>query len=330
MNHDGHSMEDLRKLQPTTVAIDKLIEGEPLRSAGIDSDHVRLLMDCDGDLPPILVQQSTMRVIDGTHRVFAARALGYTEISAYLLDVDDTTALLYGIAANISHGLPLSLSDRKTAALRIMRLHPDWSDRALGRACGLSGKTIAALRVTQESDLAAPRLRIGLDGRARPVDGSTGRQLVREILERKPNAPLRQVAKEAGVSTGTVRKVRAETSPTAGGSQGAAQVREADQPTRQRAVPSEYPEREHIARMEMDPERILDNLRRDPSLRYRVKGRDLLRLLYRGPVLAAGSAVVDEIPAHCIPAVARLTRMYAHEWLALSMLLESRARKEAA
>jgi ParB-like chromosome segregation protein Spo0J len=327
---DDHARADVRELPTTMIALDQLLAGESLRSSGINADHVRVLMDCDGELPPILVQQSTMRVIDGMHRLFAARAKGYDEIRAHLLDVNDTTAFLYGVAANISHGLPLSLSDRKSAALRVMRLYPDWSDRALGRACGLSGKTVAALRAPQESDLAASDRRIGLDGRARPVDGSAGRRLVRAILERKPEAPLRQIAKEAGVSAGTVRKVRDDMGLRANRSHGAAPVRPADEAARQRVVPSEYAQRGHPARMEIDPERILNNLRRDPSLKYRAKGRDLLRLLYRGPVLALGKDVVDAVPAHCIPAVARLTRLYAQEWLALSTLLENRARKDAA
>ncbi|GAA4463344.1 ParB N-terminal domain-containing protein [Phytohabitans houttuyneae] len=327
---DGHSPTDVRNFPVTTIPLDRLLAGEALRSYGIDADHVRVLMDHDGELPPILVQRSTMRVIDGMHRLHAARAKGCAEIHAHLLDVDDTAAFLYGVAANVSHGLPLSLADRKSAALRVMRLYPDWSDRALGRACGLSGKTVAALRATQESGLGATGRRIGLDGRARPVNGSAGRLLARQILERTPQAPLRQVAKEAGVSTGTVRKVRDEMGLRANSAHSTAPVHAADDPARPNARPSEYSHRGRPARTEMDPERILENLRRDPSLKYRAKGRDLLRLLYRGPVLAVASEVVDEIPAHCIPAVAHLSRLYAQEWLALSTLLEDRARKDAA
>lgn len=40
----------------------------------------------------------------------------------------------------------VSLAERKTAAARIIELHPRWSDRVMAVAAGLSPKTGAALR----------------------------------------------------------------------------------------------------------------------------------------------------------------------------------------
>jgi ParB-like chromosome segregation protein Spo0J len=338
VNGNYDPLSDVRKLPTITIDLGRIRSGELLRSNGIDEHHVRLLMDCDDELPPILVQQNTMRVIDGMHRLHAARAMGRSRISAHLIEVDDNTAFLYGVAANITHGLPLSLADRRAAALRMMQLYPEWSDRALGRVCGLSGKTVAALRARDVADADTPNRRIGLDGRVRPVDGTLGRRVARELLAAKPTAPLRQIAREAGVSPGTVHRVRIEMGLASVGRAGPTPLQPAGiteswrgprRPVSDRPAPDLERQMKAVY-IEMDPRQILENLRQDPSLKYRDKGRELLRLLHPRPVLEVGREFVDVIPAHCVPAIARLTRLYAQEWLILANMLENRARQEVA
>src|SRR5262249_49349833 len=58
------------------VAVSVLRAGETPRLAGEDPEHVRALAECEEELPPILVDRSTMRVIDGAHRLQAARLRG--------------------------------------------------------------------------------------------------------------------------------------------------------------------------------------------------------------------------------------------------------------
>jgi len=316
------------KAPAVELPLNQLRPGAYIRVAGINEDHVRALADWDGELPPIVVQRSTMRVIDGVHRVKAAKLRGDTSIRARLVDLSDQAAFVESVTANIGHGLPLSLSDRKAAAARMMTLFPQWSDRALGRACGLSGETISAFRL--RSGAGEPERRIGLDGKSRPVDSGPGRRVARELLDAHPDATLREIAREAGVSPGTVRKVRDSMRADNQG-RGNAPVRSADEPMRRSVKPSVAQSRQPWRpQIEMDSERILDNLSRDPSLRYQAMGRDLLRLLHRGRVHPPEREVVDVLPAHCISAVARLTRLYAQQWLALSTHLEDRARDVAA
>ena len=45
-----------------------------------DLDHARALADRFDDCPPILVERGTSTIIDGLHRVLAARMLGRTTI----------------------------------------------------------------------------------------------------------------------------------------------------------------------------------------------------------------------------------------------------------
>src|SRR5688500_4401599 len=157
-----------------TVAL--LHPADSPRSAGEDEDHAQRLAEVDEPLPPILVHRQTMRVVDGMHRLRAAQIRGATEIAVRFFDGSTIQAYVRGVEENIAHGLPLTLSDRRAAARRILRSCPDWSDRAIARCTGLSAKRVGVLR--ERTTAALPQLdrRIGLDGKSRPVDPSEGRR----------------------------------------------------------------------------------------------------------------------------------------------------------
>ena len=67
-----------------------------------------------------------MRVVDGMHRLQAARLNGAKTIVARFFHGDDEAAFVEAVKSNIAHGLPLSLADRKAASLRIITAHPPW------------------------------------------------------------------------------------------------------------------------------------------------------------------------------------------------------------
>ena len=77
-----------------------------------------------------------MKVVDGMHRVLAARMRGDTRISARFFQGDEQDAFLLSIILNRRHGLPLTRADRAAAVERILRSHPEWSDRALAALAG--------------------------------------------------------------------------------------------------------------------------------------------------------------------------------------------------
>jgi ParB-like nuclease domain len=155
--------------EPALIRIDALRSGDSPRLKGISSEHARTLAESAGCLPPILVQKGTMRVIDGMHRVHAARLQGQRDIRAYLVECDDDESFLTAVSANLAHGLPLTLADRKAAACRIVRAHPAWSDRAIAEAAGLSDKTVGSLRRQLAGSVPWSRWRLGKDGRVRPL-----------------------------------------------------------------------------------------------------------------------------------------------------------------
>jgi hypothetical protein len=149
-------------------------------------------------------------VIDGVHRVAAARMLGLLRIDASLFTGGPDAALIEFVRRNVQHGLPLTLRERKWAATRVLRVHPDWSDRRIAGICALSPKTVGRLRAHDGSDAeGVPQsVRVGRDNRLRPVNGVSARARVAKALEENPGASLRSVAAKVGVSPETVRSVR--------------------------------------------------------------------------------------------------------------------------
>ena len=121
-----------------TVPLAELLVGYSARLVRVDDDHVALLMEVLERLPPIIVNEATMTVIDGVHRAEAFRRVGRTEIRAVLYSGDETGAQVIAVQANVRHGKPLSRVERQAAAVGLLRRCPDRSDRWIGEVFGLS------------------------------------------------------------------------------------------------------------------------------------------------------------------------------------------------
>jgi hypothetical protein len=193
--------------RPEPVALADLRPGASPRLQGEDEAHARLLAAAPGELPPILVHRPTMRVIDGMHRVTAASLRGHRHILALFFDGLWDDAFVEAVRRNVTHGKPLTQQERERAAERILTTHPQWSDRVVAEACGMSPRTVARLRRVVRPARSTV-VRVGRDGRARPTDTTAGRLQAAEIMRERPEASLREVAELAGTSVGTARDVR--------------------------------------------------------------------------------------------------------------------------
>jgi ParB-like chromosome segregation protein Spo0J len=318
--------EDLEALgsgcKPESVRIAALVRTGSPRSGGLDSAHVQRLVEADWPLPPILVHRPTMRIIDGFHRVAAAVQMGIDEIDAYVIDGSVESMFVLAVRANVTHGLPLSLADRRTAADRILCTHADWSDRAIASATGLSAKTVRGIRCASGEH---PQLhkRLGRDGRLRPLNASAGRRLAAELLASTPGASLREIAAAAGVSPGTVRDVRARLSrgedPVPTGIEPGGARRHA-----QRKVPGGQAD---SAPSDLIP--ILVTLSKDPALRMNAGGRELLRWLHAHAVCTVDSAkIVQFAPAHCVEHLIEFASRCSANWALIAADLERRAEQQ--
>jgi hypothetical protein len=252
-----------------------------------------------------------MQIIDGFHRVSAAAQKGLDEIDGIFLDEPWESAFLVAVQANVTHGLPLSLADRRAAAVKIVRTHSELSDRAVGAITGLSAKTIRDVRFSSPQAPMCDR-RVGRDGRVRPLNAAVGRQLAVEYLASHPEASLREIAAAVGISTGTARDVRARLTrgddpvPTP-----AAEKRDAhQQPGFSHPRPAltnfGYP---------ADVNPILATLSKDPALRMSNAGRELLRWLQHHAVNSIDSVkVVENVPDHCVEHLVQLASRCSANW----------------
>ncbi|MEV4514731.1 ParB N-terminal domain-containing protein [Dactylosporangium sp. NPDC049525] len=308
------------------VPIGSLLPADSPRLNGEDVEHVQMLANVETKLPPILVHQQSMRVIDGMHRLRAAQLRNDEHIEVQFFDGSEQEAFVLGVKANITHGRPLSLSDRTSAAERIMMMHPGWSDRAIATAAGLGARSVAnvRLRLRDEVDeLEGVQARTGLDGRVRPLDSADGRLRAAEFIKKHPEASLRVIARGVGLSAATVRDVRQR-------------IERGDSP-----VPSSRVRRQGQggAVREGAPgdavdligiDALVHGLKADPSLRLTDSGRRLLRwVLTKVLVPEEWQEVSDGLPPHAAYVLSNVARRCATEWQRVADDLEQRTRNMA-
>jgi ParB-like chromosome segregation protein Spo0J len=301
-----------------TVAIDLLQPGDSPRMAGQDEDHTTLLMERLGKLPPILACARTMRVIDGMHRLEAARLRGAAAIEVVLVDVSEGDAFLLGVKANIAHGLPLSRADRTAAAARILSSHPDRSDRAIARIVGLAPGTVGTIRQRSTVQNGQSNARVGRDGRVRPATAAEGRRRAAEILAARPDLPLRRVAEEAGLSLGTVHNVRRR-------------LHDGQNPVPEAAVtrrPGTARRSRGRGLKDVSWAAVRHQVIKDPAIRYASWGRELVRWLdANAATCGEWRGQVDNIPPYWIETVLDVALACRDEWQDFVAALDRRQRE---
>lgn len=300
------------------------------RLNGEDRAHIARLAEIETALPPILVDKRTMRVVDGMHRLLAASLQGRETIDAIFFDGSEADVFLRAVQENVTHGLPLSQTDRRAAAGRIIASHPHLSDRAIGQVAGLAAKTVAAIRKRSTEGELQLNARLGRDGKVRPLDSAQGRMRAAELLTKQPGSSLRDVARAAGISPATVLDVRKrlergdppapgkpDTAGNAAASGGDAHGL-ASCPGSRTALRPDAP---------ANPAAKVEKLLRDPSLRNNEQGKEMLRLLHANAVGAEQlPGVAEAVPPHCLAIIVQLARQYARMWQDFALELDGRAR----
>jgi hypothetical protein len=308
---------------PTAVPINQLKSADSPRLGGLNIDHAQSLADADAELPPIIVRRANMRIIDGMHRLNAAMLRGEDLIRVQFFEGDERDAFLLAVESNVTHGLPLKVAERRAAAARIIRSHPQMSDRSIAIVSGLAAKTVAAIRATDD-DCTQVSARIGLDGRVRPLNTADGRRIAGTMFLNHPDASLRKVARDAGISVGTARDVRERI--RRGGDPTLPRHRERSPGENGGAKSSAAGNIRRTADM-VDHHSILEQLYRDPSLRYRDSGRTLLRWLgLRAISRQDWEGIVPTIPPHCAIVIARIARGSALAWADFADVLDQLVR----
>jgi ParB-like chromosome segregation protein Spo0J len=301
--------------EPQWLPVASLLPADSPRQAGEDLDHARMLSRLDTRLPAIVVHRETMRVIDGMHRLRAVRLRGSELIQVRFFDGTEQEAFVLAVRANIAHGLPLSYEDRTHASERVIDANPGWSDRAIAAVVGLSVRTVGNIRRRMQVDRDAEQspARLGRDGRVRPLNSAEGRLRAARLIRQRPDASLREIAREAGVSPSTVSNVRLR-------------LERGDDPLperQRRPSPDDGPaDDEHVA---ADMLTLLQSLQNEPSLRFSESGRGLLRWIFSRSIRPSDwLELADKVPPHCTYIIVNLARACAAEWRQLAEDLEGR------
>ena len=316
-----------RERQLVSLLITSVFPGDSPRLGGEDAEHVAQLAELDWPLPPILVDRRSMRVIDGMHRLLAASLRGQKTIEVEFFDGTAEEAFLRAVEANVAHGLPLSQEDRRAATKRIIVSHPQMSDRAIARASGLSAKSVAAIRQKVADTTPPLKARIGIDGKARPVDNAEGRRRAAKLIAEFPLASLREVARRAGISPATVSDVRKRLAsglvPIPDGRTNKDRSKKNQGRPAARLQDANWLGGRKVREKQQSVSSLLEKLLRDPSLRMREDGRNLLRLLQRSAVERESVLkLANAVPPHCSKVVADLVGQYAAIWSNLAQELD--------
>ncbi len=308
------------------VPCGSLIRGDTPRLEGENLEHVQALAEVQASWPPVLVHRGTMRVIDGMHRLLAAQLRADQTIRVRFFDGGEDDAFIAAVRENVAHGLPLTLADRRAAALRIIGSQSQRSDRWIGEVTGLSPGTVSAIRHRAGTPGADDTARVGRDGRVRPLSTVEGRLRARQEIIQNPGASLRQIARAAGISPATAKDVRdrllAGDDPVP--------VRQRSPGRRASAVrPSLSGESQHAGDdSRRDVAWSLQQLGKDPSVRYTDSGRTLIQWLNNhacGPdPMVLG--LIDKMPPHCGYLIADIARGCAVKWNELAAGLDQQLR----
>ncbi|MEU9044985.1 MULTISPECIES: ParB N-terminal domain-containing protein [unclassified Kitasatospora] len=321
----------------TRLPLTDIVQPDSPRLSGPNHEHARLLANSDAALPPILVNRRTMRVVDGAHRLLAAKLRGQEAIDVDFCDCDSDEAFVLAVEKNVTHGLPLSRAERTAATERILGAYPEWSDRAIAAVVGLSHKTVGSIRRRSGQDAEPITHRRGRDGRMRPVNGAAARARVSSLLADRQDASLREIAREAGVSPDTVRNVRDDSrraealtasEPRGLPDQDQDQDQDRDQDRERRAASGRATVCVRIqASGPADRSALMRSLRSDPSLRFSESGRLLLRLLDMYALNAdAWARVSGDVPAHRAADIVQLAQECGRMWQNFAAAVEQRQR----
>jgi len=291
------------------VDVDLLRKGLSPRLDGIDTTHVRHLAGLPEELPPLVVHQATMRVMDGLHRLAAARSRGERLVPVVYFEGSYDEAFVVAVRLNAVHGRALRPKDRTAAVRRILSTHPHCSDRSIAAMCGVAPRTVARLRQESADDRQRLTTRIGRDGRRHPLSAQEGRRAAERIMREEPEVSLREVARRAGVSVGTALDVRRRllvAAPEVPGHTGTGM------PLGQRQWTAGTPG--HAAAPRLHEQ--LEWLAREPALRYTDQGRALLRLLSTTlTFLDSSGPMAKAVPNHCRRSLQAVARACARGWL---------------
>ena len=150
----------------------------------LNLEHVEALVLAETFSPIVVAsfstskRQSKLFVVDGHHRLEAARRLQHETIEVRVFQGTVSEAVDYAYQSNLRNGLPLTLPEKKGYALKLLSEEPGLSDREIGRRAGIDNKTVGSLRRGENKDANKPTPKQTL---------SIGEKIMKDILKLNPS-----------------------------------------------------------------------------------------------------------------------------------------------
>jgi len=132
------------------VPISSIIEDAAYQARdAIDKAWVESLVDVFDETPAVLVYalpDGRRVLVDGFHRMAAARQLKRTEIQATIKEGTETDALDAAAEAN-AHATqsPLKQKERRRLVVAMAGRHPEWTHEKIGRLLGLTSQAVGLI-----------------------------------------------------------------------------------------------------------------------------------------------------------------------------------------
>lgn len=144
-----------KKMHPDEIRTDGGTQTRAAISGDVVAEYADLIGPNDWPFPPVTVfyDGSEYWLADGFHRVAAARRANEREKMRQSIPVEvrqgtQRDAVLWSAGANAAHGLRRTNEDKRRAVLRLLEDGEwgQWSDREIGRRCGVSQPFVSKLR----------------------------------------------------------------------------------------------------------------------------------------------------------------------------------------
>ena len=167
-------------MESQSISLDELTFDSTYRVREYNDDGIiscyAECMETEDDLinfPPIEVYYDgdNYWVADGRLRCLAARRAGHEKIHALVTEGDQLGAFWAAIVANGRQGCGLSWRDKQRVVTSALRCWPDYSDRAIAEAIGVSDHTVhrARTKMIEANEIENPEMRVGRDGKLYPA-----------------------------------------------------------------------------------------------------------------------------------------------------------------
>ena len=135
-------------LQTSAIVTDVEIQQRTAIDPKVVDDYADA-MDRGEKFPPLTIYFDSKRNVlaDGFHRFEAHKKLGHPKVPCEVREGTSEDAILYAATdANRAHGLRRTQLDKRKAVQTVMRLKPEWKNRQIAKAVGVSHTFVNNLR----------------------------------------------------------------------------------------------------------------------------------------------------------------------------------------